>query len=459
MKIIKNGLLVTMDSKRRVIEDGAVAIEGKFIKEVGKTKSLCAKWPDAESIDATGHMILPGFINAHTHLFQVLLRGIGDDLSLTEWLKKAVWPLSKYVGREESYLATLLASAEMLSSGITTFVDSHYITIDKKCYDGIAQAVEEIGNRGVIGRSTVDSNRVPSEFRETVSIAVKEAHRVIETYHQKVSGRLTVRVEPLNEALASKEMILAMRKVSRDYGVGFSMHAGETKDRSENCNKNYGYPTIEWLYKIGVLGPDVLLAHCVWVNSKEIDLLYKTGTKVVHNPLANQYLGDGIAPIRKMIDKGVTIAIATDGAATNNSQNIFEAMKSAALLQKVTQLNAGAFSAQKALEMVTIDAAQAIGMEDKIGSLEKEKIADLILINLEIPQLVPLASVLSNIVYAAPTNAVDIVMVNGRIIFKKGEVITFNQKQLVKRCNEKTKSILRSVGINGLVNRGNWKIQ
>lgn len=459
MKIIKNGLLVTMDSKRRVIEDGAVAIEGKFIKEVGKTKSLCAKWPDAKSIDATGHMILPGFINAHTHLFQVLLRGIGDDLSLTEWLKKALWPLSKYISKEESYLAALLASAEMLSSGITTFVDSHYITKDKKCYDGIAQAVEEIGNRGVIGRSTVDSNRVPSEFRETVSIAVKEAHRVIETYHQKVSGRLTVRVEPLNEALASKEMILAMKKVSRECGVGFSMHAGETKDRTENCNKNYGYPTIEWLYKIGVLGPDVLLSHCVWVNSKEIDLLYKTGTKVVHNPLANQYLGDGIAPIREMIDKGVTIAIATDGAATNNSQNIFEAMKSAALLQKVTQLNAGAFSAQKALEMVTIDAAQAIGMEDKIGSLEKEKFADLILINLEIPQLVPLASILSNIVYAAPTNAVDRVMVNGRIIFKEGEVVAVDQKQLVKRCNEKTKSILRSVGINGLINRGNWKIQ
>lgn len=459
MKIIKNGLLVTMDSKRRVIEDGAVAIEGKFIKEVGKTKSLCAKWPDAESIDATGHMILPGFINAHTHLFQVLLRGIGDDLSLTEWLKKAIWPLSKYVGREESYLATLLASAEMLSSGITTFVDSHYITIDKKCYDGIAQAVKEIGNRGVIGRSTVDSYLVPPEFRETVSVATKEACRVIETYHQKAEGRLRVRVEPLNESLASKEMILAMRKVSRDYGIGFSMHVEEIKSRTESCYKKYGYPTIEWLYKIGVLGPDVLLSHCVWANPKEIDLLYTTGTKVVHNPVTNQYLGDGIAPIRKMIDKGVTVAIATDGAATNNSQNIFEAMKSGALLQKVTQLDAGAFSAQKALEMVTIDAAQAIGMEDKIGSLEKEKFADLILINLEIPQLVPLASILSNIVYAAPTNAVDRVMVNGRIIFKEGEVVAVDQKQLVKRCNEKTKSILKSVGINGLINRGNWKIQ
>jgi len=188
-------------------------------------------------------------------------------------------------------------------------------------------------------------------------------------------------------------------------------------------------------------------------------LLYTTGTKVVHNPVTNQYLGDGIAPIRKMIDKGVTVAIATDGAATNNNQNIFEAMKSGALLQKVSTLDAGAFSAQKALEMVTIDAARAIGMEDKIGSLEKEKFADIILLNLEIPQLVPLAAILSNIVYAAPTNAVDLVMVNGRIIFKEREVVTFNQKQLVKKCNEKVESMLRSEGINDLINRGDWKVQ
>lgn len=458
MIIFKNALVITMDSKHRVIKNGAVAIEGKYIKEVGKTDSLCTKWPKAKIIDANNHIILPGFINAHTHLFQVLLRGIGDDLSLTEWLKKAIWPLSKYIKREESYLATLLASAEMIRSGITTFVDSHYITIDKKCYDGIAQAVEEIGNRGVIGRSTVDSPLVPTEFREPVNIAVKEACRVIENYHLKAEGRIKVRVEPLNESLASKEMILAMRKVSKDYGIGFSMHVEEIKSRTERCHKDYGYPPIEWLYKLGVLGPDVLLSHCVWANPKEIDLLRETDTKVVYNPVCNQYLGDGIAPILKMLEKGITVAIATDGAATNNNQNIFEAMKSGALLQKVSNLDAGALSAQKALEMVTIDAARAIGMEDKIGSLEKEKYADLVLINLETPQLVPLASVLSNIVYAAPANAVDLVMVNGSIIFDKGEIVTFNQKQIIKKCNEKVESMLSSIGINDLINRGEWKV-
>lgn len=459
MKIVKNGLLVTMDSESRVIKDGAVAIEGKFIKEVGKTKSLCAKWPDAETIDATDHMILPGFINAHTHLFQVLLRGIGDGLPVAKWGKKALWPLSKYIGRDESYLAALLVSAEMLSSGITTFVDSHMITRDKKCYDGIAQAVEEIGNRGVIGRSTADIYPAPSEFREPVSIAVEEARRVISTYHQKAQGRLTVRVEPITEAHASEEMVLAMRRVSRDYGVGFSMHVAETKGRSELSYKKYGYPSIEWLYKIGVLGPDVLLAHCVWVNPKEIELLSMTDTKVVHNPVANQYLGDGVAPIREMMDKGITIAIGTDGAATNNSQDIFEAMKSAALLQKVSHLDAGALNAQDVLKMVTINAARAIGMEKNIGSLEQGKFADLILVDLEIPQLVPLVSVLTNIVYAAPSKAVDLVMVNGCIVYKEGEVVAFNQKELVKRCNEKVESMIKLARIGDLLNRGNWKVE
>ena len=458
MKIVKNGLLVTMDRESRVIKDGAVAIEGKFIKEVGETKSLCAKWPDAETIDATDHMILPGFINAHTHLFQVLLRGIGDGLPVGKWGEKALWPISKYVGRDESYLAALLVSAEMLSSGITTFVDSHFITRDKKCYDGIAQAIEEIGNRGVIGRNTGNIYPTPSEFQEPVNIAVEETHRVISTYHQKAQGRLTVRAEVMTEAHASEEMVLAIRKVSKDCGVGFSMHVAETKERSELSCKKYGYPSVEWLYKIGVLGPDVLLIHCVWVNPKEIELLSITDTKVVHNPLANQYLGDGVAPIREMMDKGITIAIGTDGAATNNSQDIFEAMKSAALLQKVSHLDAGVINAQDVLKMVTINAARAIGMEKNIGSLEQGKFADLILVDLEIPQLVPLVSVLTNIVYAAPSKAVDLVMVNGCIVYKEGEVVAFNQKELVKRCNEKVESIIKLAKIGDLLNRG-WKIE
>jgi 5-methylthioadenosine/S-adenosylhomocysteine deaminase len=458
VKIIKNGLLVTMDTERQIIRDGAVVVDGKFIKELGKAEPVSAHWPNAEIIDATNHIVLPGLINAHNHLFQVLLRGIGSGVPLSEWYRSAIWPLARYIGRHESYLAALLSSVEMLSSGTTTFVDSHYITRDKECYDGIAQAVEEIGIRGVIGRSTVDGDPVPVEFREPVDVAVREASRVIETYHGKADGRLTVRVEPLNESLASKTMVLAMNDLSRNYKVGFSMHIAETRERVELSREKYGYPPVEWLWNLGVLSPSVLLAHCVWVNDSEIHLLSSTKTKVVHNPICNQYLADGVAPVVEMLNSGVTVAVGTDGAASNNGQDIFEAMKSTVLLQRVSRLDAGALDAQKALEMVTIDAAKAIGMEDCIGSLEPGKLADIVLVDLEVPQLVPSVSALSNLVYAAPSRAVNLVMVNGRIVFKDGEVIALDQKELVRVCNRTVKSMIEQAGISHILNRGTWKI-
>lgn len=457
MKIIKNGLLITMDNERRVINEGAVIVDGKHIKEVGKAKTICAKYPTAEIIDATDHLVLPGFINAHNHLFQILFRGMGENLALSEWVSNIVWPMCKHIGRHEYYLATLVSSAEMLSSGITTFVDSQFITKDKECCDGAAQGVEEIGIRGVIGRCTLDSDPAPYEFRESVDIAIREASRVIKTYHDKADGRLTVRVEALNEATASGEMVLAMTDLARSHKVGFSMHVAETAWRVEDCRRKYGHPSIEWLWNLGVLGPDVLLAHCVWLNENEINLLSATGTKVVHNPVANQYLGDGVAPITKMLDKGIVVAVGTDGAASNNGQDIFEAMKSAVLLQRVSQLTARALNSQKALEMVTIDAARAIGMADRIGSLEPGKFADIILINTEVPQLVPLASILSNLVYATTSKAVDMVMVNGCVLFRNGEIITLDQKEVVRKCNEKARSLMEKAHIS-LQNFGSWKI-
>jgi len=449
MKIFINGLVVTMDPQRRVIADGAVAVAGALIQAVGRSEELCAAWPDAERIDVRDHLVLPGFINAHTHLFQVLIRGIGVDMPLAEWLAKAVWPLTRQLGPQECYLGTLLASAEMLGCGVTTFVDSHYINKEKSSYDAIAQAVEEIGIRGVITRSTVDSDPAPADFREAVDVAVKESVRIIDGYHKKCGGRIRVRVEPLNEALASEKMVLAMREVSRSYGVGFSMHLAETHERVEGCRKKHGYSSLEWLWQLGVLGPDALLAHCVWVSHQEIALLQSTGTKVAHNPVANQYLADGVAPVREMLDRGVTVAVATDGAASNNGQNIFEAMKAAVLLQKVSRLDAGALTAQKALEMVTIDAARAIGMEEEIGSIEAGKRADLVFIDLETTPFVPRVSALSNLVYVAPAGAVDRVVVDGQTVFSDGHPEKVDAVEVVRKCNKAVERMIRDAGIAG----------
>jgi 5-methylthioadenosine/S-adenosylhomocysteine deaminase len=442
MKIYSPALLVTMDREHRVIAEGAVAVEGGLIRGVGRSEALRARWPDAERIDASGQMILPGFINAHTHLFQALFRGIGLNLPVAEWLAKVIFTLGARLGREECRQAALLASGEMLHSGVTTFVDSHYITVDKRCYDGIAAAVQQIGIRGVLGRSTVDTELAPPEYRESVEEAVDGATEVIERYQGRAEGRLSVRVEPLNEALASEAMVLAMRELSRKRKVGFSMHAAETRRRAEDCRSRYGRTTVEWLHSLGVLGPDALLSHCVWVSPEEIELLAATGTKVAHNSVANQYLADGAAPVKEMLERGVTVAIATDGAATNNSQNILEAMKCAVLLQRTRTLDPAALSAAKALEMITIDAARAIGMEQSLGSIESGKLADLVFLDLEVPQLVPRAAALANLVFAAPVNAVARVLVNGEAVLDRGRVLNLDESELVKACNRTMDRIL-----------------
>lgn len=375
---------------------------------------------------------------------------------MAEWLARVIFTLGGHLGREECYQAALLAAGEMLHSGVTTFVDSHYITIDKRCYDGIAGAINEIGIRGVLGRSTVDTELVPPEYRETVEEAVDGASEVIERYHGRAEGRLTVRVEPLNEALASEPMVLAMRELSRKYEVGFSMHAAETRRRVEDCRSRYGRPTVEWLHELGALGPDALLSHCVWVNPKEIELLASTRTNVAHNSVANQYLADGAAPVKEMLEQGVTVAIATDGASTNNSQNILEATKCAVLLQRTRTLDTAALSAAKALEMITIDAARAIGMEQSLGSIETGKLADLVFLDLNVPQLVPRAAALANLVFAAPVNAVTRVLVNGEAVFDRGRILNLDESEVVGACNRTMDRILAGSRLGGHLRDPYW---
>jgi 5-methylthioadenosine/S-adenosylhomocysteine deaminase len=457
MKIYSPALLVTMDREHRVIADGAVAVEGKLIRDLGRAGELRSRWPDAEPIDTSGQMILPGFINTHTHLFQVLFRGIGLNLPVAEWLAKVIFTLGAYLGREECYQAASLASAEMLHCGVTTFVDSHYITVDRQCWAGIAQAIEEVGIRGVLGRSTVDTELVAPEYRESVEEAVDGATEVIERYHGQAECRLSVRVEPLNEALASQSMVVAMRELSRKHQVGFSMHAAETRRRIEDCRSRYGRTTVEWLHELGVLGPDALLSHCVWVSPREIELLAGTQTKVAHNSVANQYLADGAAPVKEMLEAGVTVAIATDGASTNNGQNILEAMKCAVLLQRTRTLDPAALSAAKALEMITIDAARAIGMEESLGSIEPGKLADLVFLDLNVPQFVPRASALANLVFAAPANAVTRVMVDGAVVFEHGRVLRLDERSLVRACNQSVDRILEKSRLGEHIRDPYWR--
>lgn len=446
-----------MDEQRRVIQDGAVLVDGNRIAEIGKTSELLPRHPAIEVLDAEDNIVMPGIVNVHAHLFQSLYRGLGDDMSLNDWVTKCVYPLSTKLFRAESRVAALLNQLEMIKTGTTTFNDSHYINIDKGCHEAVASATEEIGMRGVIGRATVNRAPAPELFFETPDEAYAECARVIQELNGMADGRITVRVEPMSEAATTREMVLAMRQVSRDFGVGMNMHAAETRNRVEQMRAEFGRSTIEYLHDAGVLDADLLLGHCVWLDPHEIEMLAQSGTKVGHNPVSNQYLSDGVAPVPELLAAGVTVGMGCDGAASNNCQDMFEAMKLAVLLQKVTRLEPEALSAEKALEMATIDGAAALNMADEIGSLEVGKKADIIIVDTKVPEMQPSISFVSNLVYAASGSLVDTTIIDGRVIMRRREVQTIDEQAFLAGIDPMVRQLAKDAGAESLLRRGSWQ--
>lgn len=456
MKIIRNAFLVTMNPKRDVYLDGAIAIDGNRIADVGKSEDIARRYPDAETLDASGHALIPGLVAAHVHLFQSLYRGIGTDMPLADWLSKGIWPLSEYLGCDECRTAALLAAAELIKSGTTTFVDSHYINKDKRSIDGLAESIDRIGMRGSLCRTCVDGASLAPHFRETPEEAAREAARVIGEYDGSSDGRIHIRVEALNEQLASPELIRSMYETSREYGVGMSMHLAETATRAAWIREKFNRSPLEYLNDLGVLGPHMLLAHCVWITARDIELLGATDTRVAYNAVSNQYLADGVAPIPEMLERGVCVAIGPDGAASNNNLDMFETMKSAILSQRANRLTMTNLDAEKALEMATIDGARAIGLDAEIGSLEAGKKADLILVDLERLEMTPNIGTVSNLVYAASGSSVKSAMIDGRWVLKDGELTTVDEKKIVADANRTALGMIGQAGTEERMYRGTW---
>ena len=291
----------------------------------------------------------------------------------------------------------------------------------------------------------MDCGDVPEPFLETPEQAVKATETLIQKYDGK-EDRLIVRPEAMSEATASKEMILHLRALSREADSGFHMHVAESRSRPERLSKATGFRTIRYLDHLGVLGRDVLLAHCVWVEEDERQALANSGTKVAHNPVSNQFLADGVAPIPALLATGVVVGLGSDGAASNNSLDMFEVMKAAALLQKIHHLDAQALTAPQVLEMATIGGARAIGIDGITGSLERGKRADILLLELRQPGMVPCYSTISNLVYSSSRRLVNTVIIEGRIVVEKGLCVSVDRDQVIEdasRLHRHFREVLR----------------
>lgn len=425
--LIKDGYIITMDAQRRILERGSVAIAGDKITAVGKDVEERAD----TVIDAHGKVVLPGLINAHTHLSMTLLRGVADDIPLMKWLETKIWPIEKNLTAQDCYLGALLGCLEMIKSGTTCFADQYFFVED------VARAVEEAGLRAMLSYGIIelgDQKRRESELHA--------GEKLIKTCHGAAGGRILTMFGPHASYTCSPECLMQVKELAKKYKVGIHTHISETQDEVDKIRKKYGKRPVEHLDSIGFLGPEVLAAHCVWLTKQEIDTIQRQGVKPVHNPVSNMKTASGVAPVPEMLAAGIPVALGTDGAASNNSLDMFNEMKFAALLSKVHKLDPTTLPARVVLEMATINGAIALGLQDEIGSLEVGKKADIVMVDMKKPHLVPQHNVISHLVYSATGGDVDTVIVDGKILMQKREVLSLDEDRVLKETRKAADDLL-----------------
>jgi 5-methylthioadenosine/S-adenosylhomocysteine deaminase len=438
--IIKGANIVTMDATRRVIEDGGIAIKNGAIVEVANTPDIERKYSAREVINASGKVVIPGLINGHTHVPMTLFRGIADDLDLQEWLTKYIFPAeAKNVTEDFVRVGTRLGLAEMIRGGTTTYCDMYYFE------DAIADETFKAGMRGVLGETVID---FPVADNKTYEQGLAYADRFV----QKWRGNLLIvpAIAPHAPYTVSEEHLKAARALSDRTGAPIVTHIEETKREVDDSIKAKGASPIDYLNRIGFLNDRVIAAHVVWPTEEELGLLKKLGVGIVHNPQSNMKLASGVAPVPEMLKMNLPVGLGTDGAASNNDLNVWEEMDTAAKLHKLISRDPKVVSAEEAFEMATIRGARALHLEKEIGSIEKGKRADLVIVDLDALNQTPYYNIYSDLVYATKSDDVRTVIIEGRVVMRDRKLLTLNEETIKADARRYRERIVQSVGVKTL---------
>ena len=434
--IVHNALVVTMDGGSRVLDRGAVAIRGDSIVAVNASDKVTSSFTATRMLDANGQIALPGLVNTHTHAPMVLYRGLADDLALMEWLQKYIFPAeAKTVTREFVRAGTRLAALEMIGSGTTTYADMYYFE------EEIARVTRDAGLRGVLGQ-TIIQFPVPDAKTPQEELARTEAF-LKEFADDEL---ITPAVAPHAMYTLDRESLRASRALADKYNAPVLIHLAETADEQTTSQKNHKMSPTRYLESIGFWGPRTLAAHAVWLDDADIRILAERKVGVSHNPESNMKLASGTAKVPALREAGVEVGLGTDGAASNNDLDMFEAMRQAALLHKLTTGDPRAVPATVALAMATIEGARALGMQDRIGSLEPGKRADLILVSTAGARQTPMYDPISHLVYVARGSDVTTTIVNGRVLMRDRKVLTLNEADVIAEANAYADQVRAAVG-------------
>jgi 5-methylthioadenosine/S-adenosylhomocysteine deaminase len=433
--IVSGGTVVTMDASRRVIEDGAVAVEGGRIVAVGGRAEIARRYAPRDVIDARGRAVIPGLVNGHTHVPMTLFRGIADDLDLNEWLTKYIFPAeAKNVNEEFVRAGAQLGLAEMIRGGTTTYCDMYYFE------DAIAEETERAGVRGLLGETVID---FPVADNKTWPDAMRYTERYVARW--KGNKLITAAIAPHAPYTVSEAHLREVKAFSDRTGAAIVTHVAETRKEVDDISRDHGARPVEYLARIGFLGPRDVFAHTVHITEGEISLLKQNGVGSVHNPQSNMKLASGVAPVPQMLRAGVAVGLGTDGAASNNDLNMWEEMDTAAKLHKLTTNDPKTLTAEEALALATIGGARALHMDADIGSLEEGKRADIVVVDLDALNQTPRYNIYSNLVYATKAADVRTVVIEGRVVMRDRRLLTLNEtliKQKARLLRERvTKSL------------------
>jgi 5-methylthioadenosine/S-adenosylhomocysteine deaminase len=437
--LVTGGTVITMDAQRRVLDDGAIAVRADSIVAVGPRAELETNFTAAKVINAHGAIVMPGLVNGHTHAAMSLFRGIAEDLSLDDWLRAYIFPAeARNVTEDFAAWGTRLAILEMLRGGVTTYADMYYFE------DAVARVTKEAGMRGVLGETIID---FPAPDNKTLPQAFAYTQKFLD--HWKSDPLITAAVAPHSMYTCSEKTLQDAAALARRNNAPILIHIAEAPFELEQSRNKYGLTPVAYLSRAGVLGPDVVGAHCILVDQADIAALAHFGVGCIYNPSSNMKTAAGVMPIVEMLAAGEAVGLATDGAASNNNLDMFEEMDLAPKLQKLARMDSRALPAEQVVALATITGARALHLDKYIGSLEPGKKADLILVDTSAPHATPMYSVYSQLVYALKASDVQTVVIAGKIVMEDRQMLTLNEQEILAKAREYQKQVAASLAKPG----------
>ncbi len=448
--LIKNGYILTLDPKRQIYRNGAIYIENGKIVEVGKTEDIRAH--DAEYvIDAKNKIVMPGLIDTHIHLSQALIRGCADDVALVDWLKKYVWVLQGNFTYDDGRVSAELCMAEMIRTGTTSFIDCMIHT--RYGFDGIAESLKRVGMRGALSKIIMDSTGYADSadimypgMVENADECLAETEQMYNKWHGKADGRIQVWYGLRSLGGVTSELFKEVARLTREKKTHMTMHLGEVEDDVRFVKENFDTNLTGFAREHDLLGPEMVFAHGVHFEEAELKELAETKTNISHCPASNTKLASGFAKVPKMLELGVPVSLGCDGGPSNNTYDMVREMRLAALIHKAVVRDPLVVSAENVIEMATLAGAVAMGIDDKVGSLEVGKLADMILIDMHDLGLTPPVNPVSNLVYSGNGLSVDTTIVNGKVLMRNKQLLTLNEEEVKSKARTHIIDLLERAG-------------